>query len=195
MEAQQVIDKIIEQARTQAQQIIDEAQQKARRQSDAAQAEIDEYNKQTKQLADSAAQDKAARMLASARMASAKENLAAKQELLSEVFTETIKRLASMGESDYRAFMSALIKKAVTTGDEEIIVGHNEKRIDAEFIRQINSELGSKGNLKLSQQRADMAAGFILKCGKISINAAAETIVGAAREALEGQIAQELNIK
>ena len=46
------------------------------------------------------------------------------------------------------------MKQAVETGDEEVIVGKNEKRIDQDFIKKVNRELGAgfKGNLRLSDQ-------------------------------------------
>ena len=84
--------------------------------------------------------------------------------------------------------------KAVETGSEEVIVGKNENRIDSNFIKQVNRQLGPgyKGNLHLSDEKADISGGFILRRGKVQINASTEVLIGNVREDLEIQIAGEL---
>ena len=81
-----------------------------------------------------------------------------------------------------------------STGDEEVVVDTNEGRIDHEFIKQINRELGSdyKSNLKLSDEKQDIGAGFILKRGKIKTNVSIQVLLEQARKELEIELAKEL---
>jgi vacuolar-type H+-ATPase subunit E/Vma4 len=83
---------------------------------------------------------------------------------------------------------------AVETGDEEVIVDHNEKHIDQEFIKQINRRLGPgyKGNLRLSQQKNNLGGGFILKRGKIKNNVSFKVLLARARKELEIELAKDL---
>ena len=75
-----------------------------------------------------------------------------------------------------------------------MIVGKAERRIDDGFIKQVNRSLGAgfKGNLRLSDQRADIKGGFILARGKVRMNAGVEVLVERLRESLETELAARL---
>ncbi|GAI99048.1 unnamed protein product [marine sediment metagenome] len=87
-----------------------------------------------------------------------------------------------------------LLLDAVETGDEEVVVDTNEGRIDHEFIKEISRELGPdcKNNLRLSDERQDLGAGFILKRGKIKTNVSIQVLLEQARKELEIELAKEL---
>ena len=99
-----------------------------------------------------------------------------------------------MPDKEYRALIKKLLLEAVETGDEEVVIDTKEKRIDGEFIKQINRELGPdcKNNLRLSDERQDLGAGFILKRGKIKTNVSIGVLMGQARKELEIELAKEL---
>ena len=90
--------------------------------------------------------------------------------------------------------MTGLIKRAVETGDEEIIIGKKESRINEAFISKINKTLGSgfKGNFRLSAERADIAGGFILSRGKVQVNASTDVLIESLRESMEMELSQIL---
>ena len=90
--------------------------------------------------------------------------------------------------------MVRLIYEAVETGDEEVIIDHNETRIDQDFVNSINSQLASdgKGRLKLSEQRQDLGAGFVLSRGKIKNNVSLKVLMDGARKELEVELAKQL---
>ena len=75
-----------------------------------------------------------------------------------------------------------------------MVVDTNENRIDQEFIKEINRELGPdyKNNLRLSNERQDLGAGFILKRGKVKTNVSIEVLLDQARKELEIELAKEL---
>jgi V/A-type H+-transporting ATPase subunit E len=124
----------------------------------------------------------------------AKQYLAEKRKILGEVFEQARRQLQDLPDEEYRALIKKLILDAVETGDEEVVVDTKEKRIDREFIKKINSELasGKKGDLRLSDQKQDIGAGFILKRGKIKTNVSMEVLLGQARKELEIELAKEL---
>ncbi len=194
MEAQKVIEKILADAKAEAQKINQQAQEK----QDAEQAELDgqlgEYNKQTQALAEKRAEDEKLHILAAARMDVAKQLLTEKRKILDEVFEQAQTQLKKLPDKDYRGLMTKLMLEAVETGDEEIIVDKNETRIDDKFISQINRQLGPdrKASLKLSAEKQDLGAGFILKRGKIKVNVSIEALLNQARRELEIELAKEL---
>ncbi|MHC4622902.1 MAG: V-type ATP synthase subunit E [Planctomycetota bacterium] len=194
MEAGQVTEKILADANAEAEKIRKEAEEKQADEQGRFDEQLREYKSQTQALAKRAAQDRKLHILASARMDIAKEFLAEKRKILDEVFDQARGRLQNLPDDDYRRLCSKLMQAAVETGDEEVIVDKNEKRIDQDFIKQINRELGPgyKGNLRLSRQKQDLGGGFILKRGKIKNNVSLEVLLALARKELEIELAKEL---
>ena len=136
MNAEQVVEKILSDARSEAEKIKAEAQEKAA-ELDAAQAEeLKAFGGETNRLVAAAAADRKSRMLANARMAVAKENLAAKHGLLEQVFSRASERVGQLPESDYQKLIIALMAKAVESGDEEVVIGAGETRINEKVIKE-----------------------------------------------------------
>jgi V/A-type H+-transporting ATPase subunit E len=194
MEAEQVVEKILSEARSEAEAIKRKADEKEAAERKKFEAELAEYKKQTEVLAKKAALDEKAHLLAGARMEIAKEYLAEKRKILDEIFEKAREELKSLPDDRYQEIMKKLMLSAVETGDEEVIVDTNEKRIDREFIQQVNHELGRghEGKLRLSDERQDIGCGFILKRGKIKNNASLDVLLADAREALEIELAKEV---
>jgi len=194
MDAEQVVEKILSEVRTQAEAVKAEAQQKAAAAAAQVETELAEYGKQTEKLSAQAAEDKKARMLAAANMEIKKEYLAAKVALLDEVFGKVRQRIKELSDKEYEGFITSLMINAVQSGDEQVVVGAGEKRIGHGLIKQINRKLspGYKGNLQLAQDRADIDGGFILRRGKIQVNASIEVLLAEARDKFEMELAEEL---
>lgn len=194
MNAEQVVNKIITEANAQADKIRSEAQEKVEADKSKLDSELKEYRARTETLAAEAGEDKRARMLAAARMENRKANLAAQVKLLDSVFTGAADRINSLETAQYQKLMGQFMTKSVETGDEKVIVGKNETRIDNSLIKNVNRELGPgfRGNIQLADQKADIKGGFILKRGNIQVNVSTEVLVQQVREELEMEIAQEL---
>jgi V/A-type H+-transporting ATPase subunit E len=194
MNAEQVVEKILSEAAAEAEQIKAAAAEKCAAAEAELNSELADYEKQTQELTEQAAEDKKARMLATANMEIKKEYLAAKVALLDEVFGKVRERIKGLSDDEYENLISSLMIKAVESGDEQVIVGAAEERIDHSLIKQINRKLGPgyKGNLSLSGDRANIDAGFILKRGKIQVNVSIEVLLTEARDKFEMGLAEEL---
>jgi V/A-type H+-transporting ATPase subunit E len=194
MEAEQVVEKILADAKAEAEKIKKQAQDK-----DAAeQAKLDErlidYKKQTETLAEKAGKDEKSHILAAARMDIAKQSLAEKRNILDEVFEQARRQTQNLPNEQYHELITKLMLEVVETGDEEIVIDKNENRIDKEFIKQINHKLGPdhKGKLRLSDEKQDLGGGFILRRGKIKTNVSIEVLLDQARKELEIELAKKL---
>jgi V/A-type H+-transporting ATPase subunit E len=194
MEAEQVINKILSEAQSEADKIKSEAQEKSSADQAQLEKQLGEYKTQTNELAKKAGEDKKAHMLAAARMDIAKKYLAQKRKLLQEVFDKAKEQLTSMPDDEYRRLMKKLMTAAVETGDEEVIIDTNEKRIDHGFIKQVNRELGPgfHGNLRLSDDKEAIGGGFVLRRGKIRNNVSLSVLLDGAKKELEIELAKEL---
>jgi V/A-type H+-transporting ATPase subunit E len=194
MEAEQVTEKILADARAEAQKIKKQAEEKGAAEQAQFTEQLDEYRKQTEALGRRAAQGKKLHLLAKARMDIAKQLLAEKRKILDEVFAEAYQRLGDLPDDRYRKLIAKLMLEAVETGDEEVIIDNKEKRIDHEFIKQINRQLGCgyKGNLRLADEKGSIGGGFVLRRGRIKNNFTFKVLLMRARKELEIELAKEL---
>jgi len=194
MEAEQVVEKILADARVEAEKIKNKADEKEAAEQARFDEQLKEHKKQTNALAEKLANDKKLHLLAAARMNIAKELLAEKNKILDEVFDQARQHLQNLPDDQYRNLINNLMLEAVETGDEEVIIDSSEKRIDEKFIKQINHKLAQnrKGNLKLSEEKVPLAGGFILRHGKVKTNVSFDVLLDRARKELEIDLAKEL---
>ena len=194
MDAEKVIEKILSDANIEAEKIKQASEEKEAAEQARLDEQLKEYKAQTEILARKAAEEEKAHLLATARMDIAKQFLAEKIRIIDEVFAQAQRQLQDLPDEDYRKLMTKLMLQAVETGNEEVIIDNNETRIDQDFINKINKQLGpdDKGNLKLSGQRRNIGAGFILRDGKINNNASLSTLSAQLRTQLEIELAKEL---
>ena len=194
MEAKQVVEKILADANAEAQKIKQQADKKEAGEQATLTGQLDEYTEQTEMLATKAGDDEESHILAGARMDMAKQFLAEKRQILDDVFEQARGQLRDLPDDQYRQFCTKLMLEAAETGDEEVVVDTNERRIDHELIKEINRQLGPgyKGNLRLSKDRQDLGAGFILKRGKVKTNVSIDVLLDRARTELEIELAKEL---
>jgi V/A-type H+-transporting ATPase subunit E len=194
MEAEQVVEKILSDARAEAEKIKEKAQEKLADEQTKLDEQLTGYKKQTDALAQKAAEDEKSHLLAAARMQIAKEMLAEKRKMLDEVFQQARRQLQNLPDEQYRRFIAGLMLQAIETGDEEVIIDKNENRIDQELVNQVNRQLvgNNRGNLRLSERREELGGGFILKRGKIRTNVSFEVLLAQARKEIEIELAKEL---
>jgi V/A-type H+-transporting ATPase subunit E len=194
MEAEQVIAKIRSDAQAEADKIIKEAEAKAAAEKAQADAQLADYRAQAETLAQQAAEDEKSHILAAARMEAAKEYLAEKTKILDTVFQRAEQRLNELPDQEYRELMGRLMAEAVETGEEEVLIGKHESRIDQNFIKEINGKLEGekKRSLKLADERHDLPGGFILRRGKIKTNVSPAVLLEQARNALVIDLAKSL---
>ena len=194
MNAEQVVQKILSEAQDEARKILDEARGKAAEQGSQLDSEIADFEAKTSQLSVEAGEDKLQRMLAGARMDNGKQLLGAKVEILKDVFDRAKKAVNDLPDERYLSWVMKTMKQAVESGDEEVIVGKDEKRINDEFITKVNRELGPgfKGNLKLSSEKGDFSGGFILSRGKVQINATTDVVIDDLYESMQIELSQIL---
>lgn len=194
MQAEQVINKILADARAEAEKIRKQAEEREA----AEQAKLDEqlakFEEQTKAMADKAAADERSQRLAVARMEAAREYLAGKAALLDDVFAQARQRLQQLPDNEYRELMVRLMLAAVDSGEEEVITGKGDARVDQKLVTEVNDKLKGRGrgNLKLSDEKENLGGGFILRHGRIRTNVSINVLVARARQDLEIELAKDL---
>ncbi len=194
MSTQRVVEAILSHAKDEAEKILSEARSRIDAEQAAHEAEMERYQHQTKQLAQTAAEEWKMRTLAAARMNSRRELLAAKMRWLDEVFARAKTRIMSLPEDQYQELMIRLMIQAIRTGDERIRIAVGETRINEKMVKQLNRQLGPglKGNVQLDSERMNISGGFVLLRGKIQVNASVDVLIEQARQELEMDLSREL---
>ncbi len=194
MDSDKIIEKILSDARGQAEKIKAKSDgEVAEAQSELA-SQLDEYKKQTGVLSQKAAAEKKSRLLAAVRMEIAQECLVEKRNILDDVFDQARAQFKQLPDEEYQKIMTRLMLETVESGNEEVIVDENETRIDNKFIKDVNRKLAPRcnGNLKLSDEKQNLGAGFMLRRGKIKYNVSLKVLLEQARKGLEIELAKIL---
>lgn len=121
--------------------------------------------------------------------------LGAKQELISQVFDEAVKRLSNLSKEEYRALLLDLIGQKAGGTEELILSEHDNHRLGPDFHDAVNQALktrGKTGNLKISYSPDRLGGGFILRRGGVSDNVTFPAILNLIREDLEIELARVL---
>jgi len=129
------------------------------------------------------------RIVTLAKLSARRDLLAEKQALVETVFEETRKTIAAMPADEYRRLIRTQLRRSVETGDEEVIVGEGEQRVDQALLDEVSRETGKPGGLRLSGERRAIAGGFVLRHGKTETNCALDAVLRDARERLETEVA------
>ena len=127
-----------------------------------------------------------------ARMEGRKEMLSAKQELVSRCFAEAQKRIVSLPEEQYVAFLAKLAAQASVTGEEEIVLNARDRKAVGEKLVRAANALLPDGRLTLADQSGDFAGGLILRRGSIEVNCTVELLVELSQNDLSAKVAEIL---
>jgi len=194
MSADNVVEKILSDARAEAEKTAKQARDAQAAEDARHNEQLQEYTRQTHLLAEKAAHDEKSHLLSAARMQMAKDYLAEKTKILEEVFLQARRQIESLPDEQYRESMIRLMCQAVQTGDEQVVIGKNENRINQDLVNQVNKRLGSagKGGLKLSSERLNISGGFVLRRGKVKTNVSLDVLLDQARKEIEIDLAKEI---
>lgn len=194
MNADQVVEKILADAQTEADKIVSESNKELEKIKASAEDKMQKFQQETEQMAKDAAEDKSQRMMAAARMDAAKQMLATKREMINDVFDKASQAIVNLDDQAYLELIEKLMTKSVETGDEQIILAEGETKITSDFVKELNRKLGSgyKGNLKIADEKCKGQAGFMLKRGNVSTNVTLDVLLQQARTELETKISSEL---
>ncbi|MCK4680898.1 V-type ATP synthase subunit E [bacterium] len=189
MAVDDILKRIKADAEEAARKIVAEGQTAADGVADEGRARTDAQKKELRARAEQRAQEERNRITTLARLAARRELLDEKQALVDRVFDEAGDRIVAMEPSEYRKFITGLLLSTVESGDEEVLIGETESRLDQAFLDSVSKKLGKGGGLKLASERRPIAAGFILRSGRVETNCALSTILRDARETLETEVA------
>ena len=143
------------------------------------------------QKAEADAKSKKERVISSAKLKVRNNKLAAKQEIIDEVFEKSINKLTELSKEQFLNFVKNSILSMNLTGKQTLILNETGlKFVDDSFIDELNKEV--KATIALSKTAGNFKGGFILENNGIEINSTYEALVSSLRDELEFEVAKVL---
>ena len=91
------------------------------------------------------AKSKKERVISGAKLKARNEKLAAKQEVIEEVFSKSVEKLCKLNDREFVKFIKDSILSLDIDGDESLILNNDgQKIVSKEVVEQINTELKQK---------------------------------------------------
>ena len=143
------------------------------------------------QKAEADAKSKKERVISSAKLKVRNNKLAAKQEIIDEVFEKSINKLTELSKEQFLNFVKNSILSMNLTGKQTLILNETGlKFVDDSFIDELNKE--AKATIALSKTAGNFKGGFILENNGIEIKSTYEALVSSLRDELEFEVAKVL---
>ncbi|MDN6362545.1 MAG: V-type ATP synthase subunit E [Tetragenococcus koreensis] len=115
--------------------------------------------------------------------------LAAKQQLLEELFAESLKKIKAMSEEDFNQYVSSNLNQVQLNGDVELVVGQDSINYATEENKKVWQEAAApEMNLSVSERTIPKRGGFLLRQGEIVYNFTFEAILSTSEEELSGEL-------
>ena len=181
------LDKIVEQILEQAEQVASEFKAEGQEEAAKITAKAHEDGKEQAQeileKSEIEYKDIIARGESAAALHIRKENLKAKQEIISTMLGSAKKSILELPEKEYCSLILKMIEKNSTKDNGQIAFNQN----DLKKITNIQKEF-SKYNLTLSKTSVDIDGGFILIYGDIEVNCSISALFDGAEEKLQDKV-------
>ena len=137
------------------------------------------------------AKSKKERVISSAKLKVRNNKLAAKQEIIDEVFEKSIDKLTKLSKEDFLTFVKNTISSMNLSGKQTLILNEEGlKFVDAAFIDELNKNVDAQ--ITLGETAGNFKGGFILENNGIEINSTYEALVSSLRDEVEFEVAKGL---
>lgn len=185
--------KIIQDAENKKEKVISEAQKESKKIFDKKVKEARETEKIIIEKAEIEAVSLKERIISNAYLKNRNEKLEAKQQVIKEIFEESIKSLANLPKEEFIQFVRKTILNNNIKGQLYIILNaEGRKTISESVLAEINQEIKDKANITLSNEIRKFKGGFILEKDGIEINYTFESLLDSLKDDLIQEVATKL---
>jgi len=182
-DAKSEADAILSEARSQAQAIVLEAEEEGKTCYEEIVAE-----------AKRKAEEEKKRRITLASLESRNAILMEKATLTDEVFSRAVENIIALPKDKYLELLVKTLVSCAPEGDSEVILCERDKEIGNELVERANTELSStsKAKVRLSEETRPILGGFILRGPGVEINNSLEAQVNQVREKVEPLVIEKL---
>lgn len=195
MNAQAILDKILQDAKESASATLRDADDRAKEMEAAADKRIAAARAKTEAQARQDAEAATARMQRMAELDERKLLLADKRRMMDRAFELALAKMKAMPAKQARAFLLDALTELAEGGETLIVGADNDGWMDGQFLQDANAALAAKGKtaaLTLGSEKRKGVSGLILAKHDTEINCTYEAFLTSERLEMEAQVAQTL---
>ena len=195
MNAQAILDKILQDAKESASATLRDADDRAKEMEAAADKRIAAARAKTEAQARQDAEAATARMQRMAELDERKLLLADKRRMMDRAFELALAKMKAMPAKQARAFLLDALTELAEGGETRIVGADNDGWMDDQFLQDANAALAAKGKtaaLTLGSEKRKGVSGLILAKHDTEINCTYEAFLTSERLEMEAQVAQTL---
>ncbi len=181
---QNIIDKILSDAKAEAAKIEDAAKAEAEKIISAAQLKADKEAVKAEEAGKEAAEKAATKEISSAQMKAKQMILTAKQQCIEETVKSAKQQLMALEGTEYKVVIINMITGANVEEGSEIILSAKDKEA-------FGADLANMG-YKVSDETRPVEGGFVIKKGDIEYNYSFESIISVEKEDIDQAAARIL---
>ena len=190
-----ILEKIAEDARLEAESIVHAAREKAGVMQEAFEDAQKQKQASAMEQAHKEATQQRDRMLRMAGLEARKQLLELKRAQIDQAFELALKKMLSMPKEQAQEFHLKLLVSSVQGNETLFIAQEDAGLFDDAFMQRANQALvnaGKPGALNVSKQYRPLRGGFVLLLGGMEANCSYDSLLRAARNQMEGEIASIL---
>ena len=192
MNAQTIVEKILQDARSQAHTLLQEAQEGAERSKEALERKIADQREAIRGQAEQDARIQEERMLRMAELDQRKALLTAKRAVMDKAFDLALEKMMNMPVAQARAYNLKLLCALAQGGDQLVVGSPAPAWFDDSVLQEVNrafEQAGHPGKLTLSPEQPAIKGGFVLRREGMELNCSYDSLLKTRRLALEGEVA------
>ena len=186
-----ITSKIIKDAEVERESILAKAAEEKAKVLAKKEDSANEISKELLEKAQNEAKSKKERVISSAKLKVRNDKLAAKQQIIDEVYENSIKKLTSLSKEEFLSFVRESILAMNLTGKQNLVLNETGLSLIADnIISELNSKINAE--ITLSKTAGNFKGGFVLENNGIEINNTYEALVSSLRDELEFEVAKVL---
>ncbi|HCJ66579.1 MAG TPA: hypothetical protein DHV62_04455 [Elusimicrobia bacterium] len=194
MAIEDIIHKIESATETKIKEILTSAKEEEKNILTQTEIEAEKIKKRILETGKKELAEKKSRQITITTLEARKTLLAEKQKIISEIYTEVLKKIEGLPKNEYSQLLKGLVLKLANGGEEIIVAERDKSKIDSNFLKDVNRELAKKGkkSLTFSSVMRNIPGGFLLRSGESEINVSLPLLIKSLRETTESQLVKVL---
>ena len=196
LSANSIIERIRQDALSQAQDVMEAAKMKAKAAADAIVAEGEARAKQIASRAQGDCDEAHRRVMLMAKLDTRKDELAKKRAVIDEAYVSAAQKLSDLPPEAWYALIESIVLEGTQTGEELLLVPKKDReKYTNAYLSELNAKLvakGCKGALKLDDADAPIDDGVVLVSETYEINGSFDAVLRFVRETTEREVASML---
>jgi V/A-type H+-transporting ATPase subunit E len=186
---EKVVQKILKDAQEESKRIKKEGEEEELKIRKETEEEVKKLETQLeKEVAEKLKKEKN-QLIGKVRLKKRGEILIHKRKLIERVLQKAIETILNQEKKEYQQMIKNWIKKTKTK-EGEIVVGEEERKIDANFVENLNEELGTRFSFK--EKREKIKGGVLIVKENTYIDVSIDTLIKLYKEEIELQLAHIL---